>query len=208
MHHFKIEAKRCDFNHDTAAIHIFIQSLKDVYNFTAKVYEKDPSMIKLVEMFSIVQQVIATLSPSMVNMISSDDGCLVCSKKGHIHHHCQDVQCYICDSFDHITQDCSEKIPTSGTPHHHDILHSCSCHNHNHRDRSHSFHHRHSQGNCFDRSGSHHQINVTEAPVTSGDMHPVLYPTITPAQNTLPQTDTLGDTPAGTSHTITDASLP
>ena len=44
----------------------------------------------------------------------------------------------------------------SGTPHHHNRSHCHSCSNHGHRNRSHSFHHRCSQGNCFDRSRSHH----------------------------------------------------
>ena len=55
VHHFKIEAKRCDFNNDTSTIHIFIKSLKDTHNIT----EKDPQtlseVIKLVEKLSTAQ---------------------------------------------------------------------------------------------------------------------------------------------------------
>ena len=47
------------------------------------------------------------------------------------------------------------KIAPSGTPHHHNRSHLH--HNHTHRDRLPSFHHRCSQGNFLDRSGSSHQ---------------------------------------------------
>ena len=52
-HHFKTEAKRCDFNNDTTSIHIFIKGLKDAHNIAGKVYKKDPQtlseVIRLVE---------------------------------------------------------------------------------------------------------------------------------------------------------------
>ena len=53
------------------------------------------------------------------------------------------------------------------------------------------------------------KLNVTKAPVSTGDMHPALYPTTTAACNTLPQTDALGGTPMGTpTHTVTDTTHP
>ena len=59
VHHFKAEAKRCDFNSDTAVIHIFVMSLWDAHNNMAKVYEKDPQtlseVIKLVMKFKTAQ---------------------------------------------------------------------------------------------------------------------------------------------------------
>ena len=73
-------------------------------------------------------------------MMSNDDNCFVCGKKGHIGHHWCQVQCYNCDDFGHFIQDSPEKTAPPGTPHHHSR--SC-CHwhdNHSHRDRSHSFH--------------------------------------------------------------------
>ena len=82
--------------------------------------------------------------------------CFVCGKKGHIFCHSHDAWCYNCKDFGHFTQDCSEKIAPLGALHHHDRAHSNFHHNHNCRDRSHSFHHRCSQGNHFDRSGSYH----------------------------------------------------
>ena len=93
----------------------------------------------------------------MVNMMSNDNRCFVCGKKGYNGCHCPSVQCYNCDDFGHFAQDFPEKIPSSGTPHHHDRSHFHSCHDCNHRKRYQSFHHRCNQGKCFDRSGSHHQ---------------------------------------------------
>ena len=66
-HHFKAEAKRCNFINDTALIHIFIKGLKDAHNVVEKVYEIDPQtwseVIKLAEKLNISKQVTATLSP-------------------------------------------------------------------------------------------------------------------------------------------------
>ena len=74
--HFKMEAKRCDFNRHTAAICIFVKGLWEVQNFAQKVYEKDPKtlleVMKLVEKFNTGQQVTVTLSPPTVNMMSSN----------------------------------------------------------------------------------------------------------------------------------------
>ena len=85
-----MESKRYDFNGDTTLIYIFIKSLWDVHNITRKVYEKDPQTlseaIKLVKL-NMAQQVTATLSSPTVNMMSSDDRCFVCGKKGHIGHY-------------------------------------------------------------------------------------------------------------------------
>ena len=47
VHHFKTEAKRCDFNSDTTAIHIFVNGLCDAHNIMAKINEKDlPDLIR------------------------------------------------------------------------------------------------------------------------------------------------------------------
>ena len=42
IHHFKMEVKRCNFNDDTSAIHIFIKGLRNAHNITEKVYKKAP----------------------------------------------------------------------------------------------------------------------------------------------------------------------
>ena len=75
IHHFKMEAERCDFNNDNAAIIIFIESLRDAHNIAEKVYEKDPQtlceVIKLVEKLNTAQQVTATLSLLIVDMMTT-----------------------------------------------------------------------------------------------------------------------------------------
>ena len=140
MHQFKPEAKRCNFNIDTAAIHIFIEGLLDAHNNAGKAYQKDPQtlseVIKLVKKFNAAQQVTATLTSSTVNMMSSDDQCFVCAKTGHIGHHCPDAQCYNCKEFSHFAQDCPNKIPPLGTSHHHNRSCSWPHYDHSHRDRT------------------------------------------------------------------------
>ena len=42
MHYFKTEAKKCDFNNDTATSCIIIKGLKDAHNIAGKVYKKNP----------------------------------------------------------------------------------------------------------------------------------------------------------------------
>ena len=41
-HHFKTAAKGCAFDNDTAAIHFFVEGLKDAPTIASKIYEKDP----------------------------------------------------------------------------------------------------------------------------------------------------------------------
>ena len=42
IHHFKREAKRCNFTNSTATIRIFVKGLKNAYTLTTQVYEKGP----------------------------------------------------------------------------------------------------------------------------------------------------------------------
>ena len=95
VHQFKTEAKRCDFNSNTAAICIF-KGLQNPHNIAAKIYEKGPQtlseVIKLVEKFNKAQQVIATLTSSTVNMMLNDDQCFVSGMAGHIGHHYPNMQ--------------------------------------------------------------------------------------------------------------------
>ena len=161
IHCFKTEAERCDFNNDTAAIHIFIKDLKDTYNIAEKVYKRDPQtlseVIRLVEKLNTIQQVTDIVSPSMVNMMSNDDNYFVFRKKGHIGCHFLWAQCCNSNDFGDYAQDCFKKIAPLRTPHHHNRSCSHSYSNLSHRVKSHSFHHRCSQGYCLDRSRSHHQ---------------------------------------------------
>ena len=130
----------------------------------------------------------------MVNMMLNDDRCCVCSKTGHIAHHCPYVQCYNCNGFGPFTQDCQEKIPPSETHHHHNWLHSQSYYDYSYRDRSQSFHHRYSQGNHLTGQGHTTDLNVAEAPATTRDIHSAPYPATTAAHHTHPPSDTLGNT--------------
>ena len=96
-------------------------------------------VIGLVEKLNAVHQLTATLTPSTVSMMSSNHRCFICGCTGHFGHHFPDGQCYGCDEFGHLLQDCPNKIPPSGTPCHQDR--SCLRHQytHNQRDRSHSY---------------------------------------------------------------------
>ena len=51
-------------------------------------------------------------------------------------------------------------------------------------------------------------LNVTEVPVTTGNMQPALYHTTTVACVTHPLTDTPEDMPEGTPHIMTAVTLP
>ena len=42
IHHFKIEAKRCNFTNNAANIRIFVKGLKDAHTLAARNYEKGP----------------------------------------------------------------------------------------------------------------------------------------------------------------------
>ena len=77
-------------------------------------------VIRLVEKLNAAHQLTATLTPSMVNIMSGNDRCFVCGQIGHIGHHCPDIQCDGCDEFGHFAQDCPNKIPPLGTPCHQD----------------------------------------------------------------------------------------
>ena len=143
VHHFKMEAKRCDFKSNTTTICIFVKDLWDAHNIIAKVYEKDSQtlleVIKLVEKLNMAQHVTATLSSPTVNMMSNDDRWFVFGKTGHIGH---------CDGFGHFAQDFSEKIP------HQEHLITMTDHAPNHimimpAGTDHSLSITHSQRKCF-----------------------------------------------------------
>ena len=154
-------AKRCDFNNNATIISIFVKGLRDTHNIAGKVYEKDlqalSEVIKLVEKLNTAQHIAPTLSSLMVSMMSNDDNCLFAERKALLV-----VNALRCSAITMMIlvislKNVPQKIALTGTPHHHNISHPHSSSNHSHRDRSHAFHHRHSLGNCFDRSRSHHQ---------------------------------------------------
>ena len=90
VHQFKVEAKYCNFTNDAVTIRIFVKGLKNTHSLVARVYEKDPQILKdaitEVEKLSAVQQLNTTILPSlMVNMMSNDnDQCFQCQEPGHI----------------------------------------------------------------------------------------------------------------------------
>ena len=132
-------------------------------------------------------------------MVSNNDNCFVCGKKGHIG---------CCDDFGHFAKDCPKKIAPSGTPHQHNRSCSHSHHDHSCRDRSHSFHHRHARGTALTYQDHTFDPRQTEALVTTGGTHPTPYP-ITTAILIIPlQTHTLEETPTEIPHTVMGATHP
>ena len=125
IHHFKREAKRCNFTNSSATIRIFVKGLKNTNTLANCVYEKGPQTladaITEVEKLQAVQQLTATLLPSStVNVMShEEDRCFQCQELGHIAYHCPNICCLECGEYDHIVVDCPCWIPPSGTPAHH-----------------------------------------------------------------------------------------
>ena len=150
-------------------------------------------VIKLMEKFNAAQ-VAATLTLSIVNMMSNDDRCFVCGKTGHIGHHCPDTQCYNCEDFGHFTQDCPDKILPSGMPCHHDRLCSWPHYNHNCKDRSSSLTTDAAKEETL--TGQDHTVNptTTEGPSTIEGMHPTPHSTTTVLHATHQLTNAVGDT--------------
>ena len=94
IHHFKSEAKRCNFTNNAATIRIFVKGLKNAHSIAAQIYEKGPhtlaDAISEVEKLQAAQQLTATLIPSStVNVMSNEeDHCFQCQEAGHIACHC------------------------------------------------------------------------------------------------------------------------
>ena len=95
IHHFKMIAKLCPFDNDTAAINIFLKDLWDAPTIASKIYEKDPQtlteVIRLVEKLGAAHQLTATLTPPTVSMMSGNDKCFVCGWTGLFGCHCPDA---------------------------------------------------------------------------------------------------------------------
>ena len=181
-------------------------------NDTGNVYEKDPQtlseVIKLLEKLNMSQQVTATLSLPMVNMISSDDRSFVCGKKGHIGHHCPAAQCCNYNILVTLPRTANRQFPhekhlitmIDHSPTHTIATTAETGHTPSITDT----------GKETILTGQDHTINlyVTEFPVSTGYMHPSLYHTTTATCNIHPQADTLECTPKGTPCTVTDATHP
>ena len=90
IHHFKREAKRCNFTNSTTTIRIFVKGLRNLHMLATQVYEKGPQTladaISEVKKFQATQQLTATLiTSSTVNVMShEEDHCFQCQESGHI----------------------------------------------------------------------------------------------------------------------------
>ena len=144
IHHFKREAKRCNFTNNAVTIRIFVKGLKHAHSLATCIYEKGPQTladaIAEVERLQATQQFTATLIPfSTVNvMCHEEEHCFQCQESGLIACHCPNVQCFECNEYGHIVMDCLHRIPPSGAPacHHR----SQSWHRHHNRSTSHHCH--------------------------------------------------------------------
>ena len=122
IHHFKREAKRCNFTNNTATIRTFVKGFKDSHTLAVRIYEKGPQTltdaIPEVEKLQAPQQLTATLIPSSpVNgMTNEEDHCFRWQEAGHIAQHCPNVRCFECDEYGYLVVDCPHRIPPSGTP--------------------------------------------------------------------------------------------
>ena len=161
IHHFKREASRCKFNNDAATIRIFIKGLRNAHTLATRVYEKGPQSladaIKEVEKLQAAQQLTATLLPSssMNIMSSNDDKCFQCQESRHLACHCPCIKCFYWVEFGHVTVDCPNKIPLSGTlarhkntssnRRHHDRSTSHNIHQNRHHHHDHRVRHRSSR---------------------------------------------------------------
>ena len=110
-HHFKREAKRCNFTNNAVTIRIFVKGLKNVHSLATHIYEKGPQTladaVAEVERLQATQQLTATLIPSStVNVMSDEEEhCFQCQESGHIAHNCPNV-CFECNEYEHIVMDC------------------------------------------------------------------------------------------------------
>ena len=125
IHHFKREAKRCNFTNNAATIRIVVKGLKNAHTLATQIYEKGPhtltDTISGVGKLQATQQCTCTLIPSLTVIVMShkEDCCFQCQESGHIACHCPSVRCFKCDDYGHIVVHCLHRIPPSGTPGHH-----------------------------------------------------------------------------------------
>ena len=78
IHHFKTEAKRCNFTNHATTIRIFVNGLENVHTLATQIYEKGPQTltyaISEVEKLQATQQLTGILTPSStVNIMSHEE---------------------------------------------------------------------------------------------------------------------------------------
>ena len=96
IHHFKREAKRCNFNNSTATIKIFIKGLRNAQLLATQVYEKGPQTladaISEVDKLQAIQLTKTLIPSSTVNVMSHEaDRCFQCQESSEIAWHCPNV---------------------------------------------------------------------------------------------------------------------
>ena len=134
IHHFKREAKRCNFTNSTTTLRTFLKGLRNAHMLATLVYEKGPQTladaISEVEKLQAAQQLTATLIPSStVNVMShEEDHCFQWQESGHIAQHFPNVHYFECDEYGHIVVNCTHQISPSGTPAYHYRLKSHTRH--------------------------------------------------------------------------------
>ena len=90
IHHFKREAKGCNFTNNAATIRIFVKGHRNAHTLAAHVYEKGlqtlTDAISEVKKLQATQQLTTTLIPSStVNIMShEEDHCFQCQESSHI----------------------------------------------------------------------------------------------------------------------------
>ena len=80
IHHFKQEAKKCNFTNNATTIRIFVKGLRNAHMLAALVYEKGlqtvTDAISEVEKLQAAQELTATLiQSSTVNVMSHEEDC-------------------------------------------------------------------------------------------------------------------------------------
>ena len=94
IHHFKREAKRCNFTNNAVTTRISVKGLKNMHSLAPHIYEKGPQTladdIAEVQKLQAAQQLMTTLIPSStVNVMPHEEDCYVqCQESGHIACHC------------------------------------------------------------------------------------------------------------------------
>ena len=86
FHHFKRQAKSCNFTNNAATIRIFVKGLKDTHTLATRIYENRlqslTDTISEVEKHQAAQQLTATLiTSSTLNVMSNDEDCASSARK-------------------------------------------------------------------------------------------------------------------------------
>ena len=204
MHHFKTKAKMCDFNSDTAAIHIFVKGLWDAHNIVAKINERNPQTLlqvyKLMKKLNTAQQVTATLTLLTVNMMSNDDRCFYVARQVTLvatamMHSVITVMTLVTSCRTVQRKFPYQEHPTAMTDHASNLFTTTTTGT----DQS-PFITDASREDASIGQGHTINLNVTKAPASIGGMHSTLYATTAAAHNTHPLKDTLGNTLTRTHH--------